>query len=533
MGRRSAFWIAIVPFVGLVWRFQFVCDDAFISLRYAKNLAAGLGLRYNVGVEPPVEGYSNFLWVLWLATFEWLGADATVWARLSSAACGILLLWRLVDFLRERLRADSATAAVSAVFFATLPPVVIWSTGGLATMPFALALFLLYERLLGNPQEPHAVQAGLLAIVLALLRTDGALWAALILGLGAATALVAHRPRLLRAVGIAAGMLLLGATAHVSWRYLYYGDYLSNTVRAKVGFALWILDRGGRYLGHLLLTIPSIALAVALPVVRGLRENREVSLHALAVTGATFAYCWVVGGDFMSMGRFLVPAMPFVTVLFAAGLMSFNRTVQAKRRSVAALSALALGLSVLPMLNLHIVPHSVRAKLDYRWGLNKYVSEFEKWDRTRRNAERWSMLGKAMREHGGPGESLVAMAIGAVGYYSGLFIYDRVGLVTRRVLEREGAGFDREERGQSPGHDTLVSPVFFLQDQPTYLRARVRPNAAGAGPSEIPIDASFASRNIVPDDLPRDGSHVLETIPLRTDQGFPPGTVLLRIKRVE
>jgi len=131
------------------------------------------------------------------------------------------------------------------------------------------------------------------------------------------------------------------------------------------------------------------------------------------------------------------------------------------------------------------------------------------------------------------GAPLVQLRAAAEAAVEALRPDDRVGLVTRRVLEREGAGFDREERGQSPGHDTLVSPVFFLQDQPTYLRARVRPNAAGAGPSEIPIDASFASRNIVPDDLPRDGSHVLETIPLRTDQGFPPGTVLLRIKRVE
>jgi hypothetical protein len=41
MERRTVFWIATVPFLGLVWRFRFVFDDAFISLRYAKNLAPG------------------------------------------------------------------------------------------------------------------------------------------------------------------------------------------------------------------------------------------------------------------------------------------------------------------------------------------------------------------------------------------------------------------------------------------------------------------------------------------------------------
>ena len=40
----------------------FVCDDAFISFRYARNLLEGHGLVYNPGEY--VESYSNFLWVL-------------------------------------------------------------------------------------------------------------------------------------------------------------------------------------------------------------------------------------------------------------------------------------------------------------------------------------------------------------------------------------------------------------------------------------------------------------------------------------
>ena len=52
---RSLRWyaaaIALVPFLALVWRFDFVCDDAYISYRYAFNLALGEGLR--LGEEPP------------------------------------------------------------------------------------------------------------------------------------------------------------------------------------------------------------------------------------------------------------------------------------------------------------------------------------------------------------------------------------------------------------------------------------------------------------------------------------------------
>ena len=38
-------------------------EDAFITFRFAKNLANGHGLLWNIG-ESPVEGYTNFLWLL-------------------------------------------------------------------------------------------------------------------------------------------------------------------------------------------------------------------------------------------------------------------------------------------------------------------------------------------------------------------------------------------------------------------------------------------------------------------------------------
>ena len=64
---------------------RFVCDDAFISFRYAKNLVEGHGLVYNIGER--VEGYTNFLWTLLLSAFMGLGLDVVV----VSQVLGILL----------------------------------------------------------------------------------------------------------------------------------------------------------------------------------------------------------------------------------------------------------------------------------------------------------------------------------------------------------------------------------------------------------------------------------------------------------
>src|SRR5215211_1730701 len=54
-------------------------DDAYITYRYAENLARGNGLVFNAAA-PPVEGYSNLSWILLLAGLDALGQDLTVWA---------------------------------------------------------------------------------------------------------------------------------------------------------------------------------------------------------------------------------------------------------------------------------------------------------------------------------------------------------------------------------------------------------------------------------------------------------------------
>ncbi|MGZ3443285.1 MAG: hypothetical protein ACXVDD_27380, partial [Polyangia bacterium] len=49
----------------------YVKDDAYIEYRYATNAAHGHGLVYNVG-DPPVEGFTSFLWTVLLIVPAWL-----------------------------------------------------------------------------------------------------------------------------------------------------------------------------------------------------------------------------------------------------------------------------------------------------------------------------------------------------------------------------------------------------------------------------------------------------------------------------
>ena len=75
---------------------RFVQDDAYISFRYADNLVHGLGLVWNPGER--VEGYTNFLWVLIIATGLKLGLSAPVVAvtvGLLLFPLGLFLLYQI------------------------------------------------------------------------------------------------------------------------------------------------------------------------------------------------------------------------------------------------------------------------------------------------------------------------------------------------------------------------------------------------------------------------------------------------------
>src|SRR5687768_6103211 len=57
-----------------------VVDDALTSMQYAKNLALGHGVVFNVGER--VEGYTNFLWVLFMAPLYAAAGAASAFVKL-------------------------------------------------------------------------------------------------------------------------------------------------------------------------------------------------------------------------------------------------------------------------------------------------------------------------------------------------------------------------------------------------------------------------------------------------------------------
>ncbi len=95
----AAIFIFQSSFVVAGERFFTLFDDAMISMRYARNLADGFGLVWNPG-EGPVEGYSNFLWLLTAAVGIFLGLEPLQFTQAAGLVAQAVTLWALFQIGR-------------------------------------------------------------------------------------------------------------------------------------------------------------------------------------------------------------------------------------------------------------------------------------------------------------------------------------------------------------------------------------------------------------------------------------------------
>lgn len=76
-------------------------DDAYIFLRYARNITQGYGIVWNPG-EAPVEGYTSFLYLMLITSFRFLGITSERvlgWIGILSSTLSLMLTWRILQVI--------------------------------------------------------------------------------------------------------------------------------------------------------------------------------------------------------------------------------------------------------------------------------------------------------------------------------------------------------------------------------------------------------------------------------------------------
>ena len=454
----AAFLLAWIPYSFLAYRFWHNVDDAFISFRYARNWALGHGLRYNLGPQQPEEGYSNFLWVAVCALVESLELDVTFWSPMLGFACGSLLLYLVFRTLRRDLGMGLGVAFSVTLGLGLFPPYALWSTGGLGTMAFALSTFATAYFLILRSAGISPYRGALAGVAMALLRTEGIAWALLFAVLGIVTRRM-RREEVWKPIAVYVALVVSAFAVYFAWRFSYYQLLFPNTVYAKVDFSPGVALRGFRYVASFALTfLTPLPLLLAAGFAAWRKAPKPLALALGSLCLAFPAYAVAIGGDWMPMGRFLVPSFAF-----GALLMGWSVTCVGALGRIAVATAAVIAVGLLPAWNIHLVPESVHRQFHFRYGDGVACTEYDEWRQYKELEEVRKEVALALKTHLNQEGDIVLNAIGVIGYYSDLRIHDRYGLVDRRVAMRPR---DPRIELKSPGHDSQVESGFFLQDEP-------------------------------------------------------------------
>ncbi|MCH9685643.1 MAG: hypothetical protein K0V04_29700 [Deltaproteobacteria bacterium] len=456
----------------------FLCDDAFISFRYARNLAEHGAVVFNIGVDPPemVEGYTNFAWVVVLAGLHavgWAPPEAADALTQLGALAGMVAAVVLVRTLRRRFAPGGdprlqALDLVPAVLLVSVPEHMVWSHSGLETS-WAGAVTI---GAMAAWSADRYRTAAILAAVTALLRPDGLLPIA---AFGVVWLLVVGGPVLWRERAAAwarvprrrmvqAAMLFtVPLVVHLLWRRSYYGEWLPNTWAIKAHGALLRETYGTFYVQAWLEAMPLVYLA---PLLLALRPR-----HALAVVPAAMVvgYGYWVGGDFMAYSRFYVVATGLLAVLVGWLLADTARWIEG-RTSVPIAHAVALLVAVAMAAALGRQTHARWTKdmaksagwIDGKW---EGVAAMDRFARVGHAVGQW------MHDNLPPQTLISVGAAGAVPYGAQLPIVDGFGLVDPHLVHMPKLR-PRKGPGARPGHQ-IIAPVSYMKERDPDLLCHV------------------------------------------------------------
>ncbi len=285
----------------------YIVDDAFISFRYARNVAQGLGLVYNAG--EPVEGYTNFLWVVLAALGFVLQVKPSLLMPAVGLGCHLSLIWAVLRYGHQLAQRENTTR--------------VWS-GVPATLIVGASTGAAFYAVTGleTPCYSLLVTLGAMAVVQGRPRAF-ALWTAMafltrpeaaITGI-AGTALLGFRafksePGSEQRSGLpwALGIFSVALVPYLAFKWAYFGTLFPNTLFAKTPN----LGSGLLYAGKACLPAAGIILVAVLPLRSGqMTPERRwlLLLWAAQVLGVV-----AEGGDWMPANRFFVPYMPLLAL---------------------------------------------------------------------------------------------------------------------------------------------------------------------------------------------------------------------------
>jgi arabinofuranosyltransferase len=443
--------------------FDFVSDDAYISFRYARNLARHGQLVFNLGER--VEGFTNFLWTVLLAGGIKLGISPVVSSRFLGVAfaVGTLAVAVRISLWLDRER-PSPFHLVAPLGLAAMGSFACWASGGLETQLFTFLALLAFAWLMVEIDQRRGFASGVCFALAAMTRPEGVL----LFGLAGLVRLALNLrrerrllPRRHEVEWVAAFLVLFAP--YFAWRWRYYGWPFPNTFYVKSSGGAGTLANGVFYLRRFaedygVFFLGPLAL-LGWPSHADRRRRTLFFLGAVVWTGFGL-YTLKVGGDFMGLYRFVLPVVPLgVLVLQEAVRVLAARLGPFVPGPVLGLAGAMLVAGFLASdLKVDRVATTVSGADGGIIDTPAYLKQY---------ALSRIPVGIWLGQHARPDDLMTVGGAGVIPYYSGIAAYDVFGLVDEHI-----AHDPRMNVGDRAGHQKWGSDAYMLSRHPTLITHR-------------------------------------------------------------
>jgi arabinofuranosyltransferase len=396
--------INLIPFTG---------DDAYITFRYARNIASGLGFVYNPGEY--VLGTTTPLLTLILASTKLISIPIIPVAKFIGITFGLAYLILIISQFKN-FNKKAALTLLFAVTLSLIPTNVKWDVSGMET---ALYIFLVYVILFHSEDKP-AIVIGLVTALCFLVRIDG------ILALGAIIIykiINQHPPKNIIKILVYFSIFIL---PWLIFATIYFGSPVSNSATAKSityahypvwTFSLMMFKQLTSRL-HLIISLPFILAAISsiFYVLVRKKKYQVVSIWTIlyiaffSLTGAPM-HGWYFAP--------LLPAIFFQLFVSFADLLDWvSRTITPQKSKL--LNPALIILTVIALFASIFLINSRAVELREDW------QAFDE--------EIVDPIADYLFKYGKEGDVLSLETFGSVGWFTDFPILDRGGLVSPEVI---------------------------------------------------------------------------------------------------
>jgi len=301
--------------------FNWISDDAFISYRYAENFSSGHGLVFNPGEK--IEGYSNFLWVMIASFLNILGLSPLLSSKFISYFISLLIIF-LVFKTSQAFRLNKLTSSLCALALSFSSSIAYYSMSGLETVLYTFLLILgvfLNEKYENKPAQKDLFILYVVLLAVAITRPEGILYLLISSGYHFSKRIITKKGITLKKILMVQFFSFSVYGFLIILRYWYYSDLLPNTFYAKPKGTFVEMEYNAFYtnftnalLSGSFLLIPIFFLLISK------KHSKKYLFSILFCIGQIIFMSYA--GDWMAFGRFFLPILPIVFILFFSLLSS-------------------------------------------------------------------------------------------------------------------------------------------------------------------------------------------------------------------